>query len=67
MNSDRRDRTRTLIRPTVFLMAGFGALVIAVLNISYKSVRAAFAEPVKSLRNALATRARANYDGAAHE
>jgi putative ABC transport system permease protein len=34
----------------VFLAAGFAAIVIAVITISFQSVKAAIANPVKSLR-----------------
>ena len=34
-----------------FLLAGFGALVIALLTVSFQSVKAALANPVKSLRS----------------
>jgi putative ABC transport system permease protein len=34
----------------VFLLAGLGTLFIALLTVSYQAVRAAFSDPVKSLR-----------------
>ena len=39
------------ISPTVFVIAGSGALLIAVMTVSYESIKAAIADPVKSLRN----------------
>lgn len=42
---------RVDMQPTVFLMAGTIALVIALLTVSYKSYRAATDNPVKSLRS----------------
>ena len=41
---------RVGITPAVFLIAGFAALLIAVLTISFQSVKAALSDPVKSLR-----------------
>jgi putative ABC transport system permease protein len=41
---------RTHIGASVFLVAGFLALLIAVLTISFQTIRAAFANPVNSLR-----------------
>ncbi|HNE30657.1 MAG TPA: FtsX-like permease family protein, partial [Saprospiraceae bacterium] len=35
----------------IFVLAGLGALVIAFLTVSFQSIRAALADPVKSLRN----------------
>jgi putative ABC transport system permease protein len=35
----------------VFVYASFGALVIALVTVSFESIRAASANPVKSLRN----------------
>jgi putative ABC transport system permease protein len=34
----------------VFLVAGGAALLIALLTVSYQAIRAALADPVKSLR-----------------
>jgi hypothetical protein len=39
------------IGATVFLIAGFGALLIAVLTVRYQSIKVAMADPAKSLRN----------------
>jgi putative ABC transport system permease protein len=41
---------RTHIGASVFLVAGFLALLIAVLTISFQTIRAALANPVNSLR-----------------
>ena len=41
---------RIKIGPLVFIEAGFIALIIAILTISWQSFRAASANPVKSLR-----------------
>jgi putative ABC transport system permease protein len=41
---------RIQIGPGIFLVAGALALLIAVLTVSYQSVKAALADPVKSLR-----------------
>jgi putative ABC transport system permease protein len=41
---------RTAINPWVFVMAGIGAITIALLTVSYQAVKAAVANPVKSLR-----------------
>ena len=41
---------RIQIRPGVFLLAGTLAIVIALATVSYQSLRAALADPVKSLR-----------------
>jgi len=41
---------RIEIRPREFLMAGLAALIIALLTVSYQSIRTALADPVKSLR-----------------
>jgi putative ABC transport system permease protein len=41
---------RVDIHWTVFVLAGFLALVIAVLTVSFQAVKAAVANPVKSLR-----------------
>jgi hypothetical protein len=35
----------------IFAASGFGALVVALFTVSYQSVRAAIADPVKSLRS----------------
>jgi ABC-type antimicrobial peptide transport system permease subunit len=42
---------RTDINWWVFLVAAFGALIITLLTVSYQSIRAALANPVKSLRS----------------
>ena len=42
---------RTEISWTVFVMAGFAALLIALFTISYQAIRAGLANPVKSLRS----------------
>lgn len=42
---------RIQLGPGVFLLAGFAALAIALLTVSYQSIRAAMANPVKSLRS----------------
>jgi putative ABC transport system permease protein len=42
---------RTHIRWTVFLLSGLMAIIIALVTISFQSVKAALANPVKSLRN----------------
>jgi putative ABC transport system permease protein len=42
---------RITITAWIFLMAGFGATAIALLTISIQSVKAALANPVKSLRS----------------
>ena len=41
---------RTSVSWWVFLLAGAGALCIALLTVSYQAIRAARANPVKSLR-----------------
>lgn len=41
----------TNIGPSVFLLAGIMALVIAAITISFQTIRAALANPVKSLRS----------------
>ena len=41
---------RTGINWTVFALAGIGALAIALLTVSYITIRAALANPIKSLR-----------------
>ncbi len=40
-----------MLGPGVFLLAGVGALFIALLTVSYHALRAATADPVKSLRS----------------
>ena len=42
---------RVPLRPTVFLLAGLLALLIAMLTVSWQSARAALANPVDALRN----------------
>jgi putative ABC transport system permease protein len=42
---------RIHITGTVFLLAGLLAIGIALLTVSYQSIRAALANPVKSLRS----------------
>ena len=41
---------RITMHAGVFLMAGFGALVIALITVSYHSIRAAHANPATSLK-----------------
>jgi putative ABC transport system permease protein len=41
---------RTNLSGGLFALAGAGALVIALLTISFQAIRAALANPVKSLR-----------------
>ena len=41
---------RTPLSPTVFVLAGFLALVIAWLTVSYQAVKAALTNPVVALR-----------------
>jgi len=40
---------RITINPFVFLMAGIGAIVITIVTISFQAIKAAIANPVKSL------------------
>jgi len=42
---------RTNISWWVFAVAGFAALLIALITISFQAIKAAIANPVKSLRN----------------
>ncbi len=42
---------RTSISPWVFVVAGFAALAITLLTVSYQSIKAALMNPVKSLRS----------------
>jgi ABC-type antimicrobial peptide transport system permease subunit len=42
---------RVSIQWWVFMLAGVVSVLIAILTVSYQSIRAAFANPVKSLRN----------------
>ena len=42
---------RISISPFVFIMAGVAAIVITIITISFQSIRAALANPVKSLRS----------------
>ena len=37
--------------PGIFLLAGFGAVLVAVATVSYHAIRAANADPVRSLRS----------------
>jgi len=41
---------RTAISSWIFVMAGIGAVLITLLTVSYQSIKAAFMNPVKSLR-----------------
>jgi hypothetical protein len=41
---------RTDISWAIFLLAGAGALVIALLTVSFITIRASLANPIKSLR-----------------
>lgn len=41
---------RTPISAWVFIVSGIGALLITVLTVSFQSIKAALANPVKSLR-----------------
>jgi putative ABC transport system permease protein len=42
---------RTTLSWDVYMLAGSGALVITLLTVSYQSIKAALANPVKSLRS----------------
>ena len=42
---------RISISPFVFILAGFAAIVITIITISFQSIRAAIANPVTSLRS----------------
>lgn len=42
---------RTTISPWVFVLSGLGTLLITLFTISYQAIRAALANPVRSLRN----------------
>ena len=42
---------RIIIGWQVFVLATFGALIITLLTVSFQAIKAAFANPVKSLRN----------------
>jgi hypothetical protein len=42
---------RVKFNPTIFLIAGISIVMIAILTISYQSIKAALANPVKSLRS----------------
>jgi putative ABC transport system permease protein len=42
---------RTEVNEWVFILAGFGALLITLLTVSYQSIKAAIANPVNSLRS----------------
>ena len=39
-----------LISPFVFILAGIAAILITIINVSIQSIKAALANPVKSLR-----------------
>ena len=39
------------VNPLVFVMAGLGAFAVAILTMSYQSIKVAIANPVKALRN----------------
>jgi len=41
---------RIHIGPWVFILAGFGAILLALLTVSFQAIRAAIANPVKTLR-----------------
>ena len=41
---------RTMLEPANFVLAGLAALVIALLTVSYQTIRVAIANPVKALR-----------------
>ncbi|HEY0656193.1 MAG TPA: FtsX-like permease family protein, partial [Chryseosolibacter sp.] len=41
---------RITINPLVFILAGAGAIVIALITVSFQAIKAAMANPVKSLR-----------------
>ena len=41
---------RINISPLVFLIAGFAVILITLVTISFQSIKAAIANPVKSLR-----------------
>ena len=41
---------RISISPFVFIMAGVVAIIITIITISFQSIKAAIANPVKSLR-----------------
>ncbi|HVX51659.1 MAG TPA: FtsX-like permease family protein, partial [Chitinophagaceae bacterium] len=52
MNSFLRDYAyRITINPLVFIAAGLLAVVIALLTVSYQAIKAAWANPIKSLRS----------------
>ena len=42
---------KTPIAPSIFVAAGSAALVIALLTVSFESIKAALTNPVNSLRN----------------
>ena len=42
---------RTHISGWIFLIAGLGALLITLLTVSFQAIKAAIANPVKSLRS----------------
>jgi ABC-type antimicrobial peptide transport system permease subunit len=41
---------RIIISPVVFVMAGIIAIIITIITISFQAIKAAIANPVKSLR-----------------
>jgi ABC-type antimicrobial peptide transport system permease subunit len=42
---------RITINPFVFIGAGFAAIIITIITISFQAIKAARANPVKSLRS----------------
>jgi len=41
---------RITIGPFIFIMAGFAAILITIITVSFQAIKAAVANPVKSLR-----------------